>query len=150
MKRRGTRGAVAALLLLIAAAGAQAADSVEAQIRALEQQQCRAALAGDLPTLEGIFADDYEMVNPAGQLATRAQLLALLGGATHPYRTATYTTDVVRNLGKVVVTIGREEVVANQGPEAGKRVQRRVTQVWVRKQGAWRLSVRQAMVVPGA
>jgi uncharacterized protein (TIGR02246 family) len=122
--------------------------AAEAQVRELEQKQCRAAVAGDLATLQHIFADDYQMVNPAGQITTRAQLLALLTGGTHPYRSATYTTDVVRNLGNVIVTIGREDVVPNQGRQAGQLVHRRVTQVWVRQRGTWQLSVRQAMVVP--
>src|SRR5580658_8990885 len=108
------------------------ADSAEAQVRALEQKQCQAAVAGDAATLRQIFTDDYQMVNPAGQIATREQLLKLLTGATHPYRSATYTTDMVRKLGNVIVTIGREDVVPNQGPQAGQVVHRRVTQVWVR------------------
>jgi uncharacterized protein (TIGR02246 family) len=124
------------------------ADSAEEQVRALEQKQCQAAVAGDAATLRKIFTDDYQMVNPAGQIATREQLLKLLTGATHPYRSATYTTDMVRKLGNVIVTIGREDVVPNQGPQAGQVVHRRVTQVWVRDHGTWRLSVRQAMVVP--
>ena len=61
---------------------------------------------------------------------------------------AMIATDVVRELGNVIVTIGREDVVPNQGAQAGQVVHRRVTQVWVRKKGTWRLSVRQAMVVP--
>jgi uncharacterized protein (TIGR02246 family) len=126
------------------------ADSAEAQVRALEQKQCQAAVAGDAATLRQIFTDDYQMVNPAGQIATREQLLALLTGATHPYRSATYTTDMVRKLGNVIVTIGREDVVPNQGPQAGQVVHRRVTQVWVRDHDTWRLSVRQAMVVPAS
>jgi uncharacterized protein (TIGR02246 family) len=126
------------------------AESPEGKIRALEQEQCQAALAGDAKTLKRIFAADYQMVNPAGQLTTREQLLALLTGPTHPYRSATYATDMVRNLGNVMVTIGREDVVPNQGPQAGQLVHRRVTQVWVLQHGTWRLSVRQAMVIPPA
>jgi uncharacterized protein (TIGR02246 family) len=141
---------VAALAALIMVAVTAAAADGETEVRALEQQQVHAALAGDAATLKHIFADDYQMVNPAGQIATRAQLLALLTGATHPYRSATYTTDLVRKLGNVIVTIGREDVVPNQGPQAGQIVHRRVTQVWVRAKGTWRLSVRQAMVVPPA
>jgi len=141
---------IAAVLgMMITAVTAAAADG-EAEVRALEQQQVHAAVAGDAATLKRIFTDDYQMVNPAGQITTREQLLALLTGTTHPYRSATYTTDVVRKLGNVIVTIGREEVVPDQGPQAGQIVHRRVTQVWVREKGAWRLSVRQAMVVPAA
>jgi uncharacterized protein (TIGR02246 family) len=148
---------ISACLVLLGAAGpamAQGASaprvSAESQVRALEQLQVRAALAGDAATLRRIFADDYQMVNPAGQITTREQLLALLTGATRPYRSATYTTDLVRDLGQVIVTIGREDVVPDQGPQAGQMVHRRVTQVWVSEQGTWRLSVRHAMVVPPA
>lgn len=41
-----------------------------------------------------------------------------------------------------------EEVVPNQGPQAGQVVHRRVTQVWKREHGHWVLTLRQAMVVP--
>jgi len=138
----------ACTLLLTATVSAATPSAGEVQVRALEQALDKAAVAGDMVTLQHIFADDYQMVNPAGQITTRAQLLALLTGATHPYRSAVYTTDVVRDLGKVIVTIGREDVVPNQGPQAGQLVHRRVTQVWVRQQGTWRLSIRHAMVVP--
>lgn len=156
MNTRRTLGTITAALLwavvgapaVSGAAAPEAITAAETEVRALEQAQCRAALAGDIAVLQRIFADDYEMVNPAGQLATREQLLALLTGATHPYRSAVYTTDRVRNLGEVIVTIGREDVVPNQGPQAGQLVHRRVTQVWVRDHGSWRLSVRHAMVMP--
>jgi hypothetical protein len=147
---------LASVMLMIAtgwACGALAerhAEGPEGIIRTLEQEQCQAALSGDVQTLKRILADDYQMVNPAGQLATREQLLALLSGSTHPYRSATYTTDMVRNLGKVIVTFGREDVVPNQGAQAGQVVHRRVTQVWVLQQGTWRLSVRHAMIIPPA
>jgi uncharacterized protein (TIGR02246 family) len=151
MKLRNIIAALAALTvgLSMTAVSAAASDG-ETAVRALEQQQARAAVAGDAAALKRIFTDDYTMVNPAGQITTREQLLALLTGTTHPYRSATYTTDVVRELGNVIVTIGREDVVPNQGAQAGQIVHRRVTQVWVREKGTWRLSVRQAMVVPAA
>jgi uncharacterized protein (TIGR02246 family) len=147
MKLRNVIAVLAGLMITTVSA---AASHGETEVRALEQQQVHAAVAGDAATLKRIFTDDYQMVNPAGQITTREQLLALLTGATHPYRSATYTTDVVRKLGNVIVTIGREDVVPNQGPQAGQVVHRRVTQVWVRDKGTWRLSVRQAMVVPAA
>jgi uncharacterized protein (TIGR02246 family) len=140
----------ACAVLLTATAPAATPSRGETAVRALEQTQVDAAVAGDTAALQRIFAADYQMVNPAGQITSREQLMALLTGATRPYRSATYTTDLVRDLGKVIVTIGREDVVPNQGPQAGQLVHRRVTQVWVRQQGTWRLSIRQAMVVPPA
>lgn len=150
MNANWIRTFLGAALMLCAVSRSLAADSPEAQIRTLEQQQCQAALSGDAATLKRIFATDYLMVNPAGAITTREQLMALLTGGTHPYRSAVYTTDVVRDLGKVIVTIGREDVVASQGPQAGQLVHRRVTQVWVQEQGAWRLNMRQAMVIPAS
>ena len=138
----------ACALLLSAGACAATPSAGEIQVRALEQSQDKAAVAGDMLTLQRLFADDYQMVNPAGQITTREQLLALLTGATHPYRSAVYTTDLVRDLGSVIVTIGREDVVPNQGAQAEQVVHRRVTQVWVRRHGTWRLSIRHAMVMP--
>jgi hypothetical protein len=139
----------ACALLLTATASAATPSAGEIQVRALEQLQDKAAVAGDMPTLQRILADDYQLVNPAGEIKTRQQLLDMLSAATHPYRSAVYTTDLVRDLGNVIVTVGREDVVPNQSPGAGQVVQHRhVTQVWVRRRGTWRLSLRHATVVP--
>jgi uncharacterized protein (TIGR02246 family) len=128
-------------------AGTALAASKEETIRALEQGQTQAALAGDAATLTTLFAPDFRIVNPAGAIGTGEQLLKLLTGGSHPYRSASYETQLVRDLGDVVVTVGMEEVVPNQGPQAGETVHRRVTQVWKREHGHWMLTLRHAMVV---
>jgi hypothetical protein len=53
----------------------------------------------------------------------------------------------VRDYGNVVVSIGMDTVVPNQGPQAGQTVLRRVTQVWQKQHGTWRLTLRQANVI---
>jgi uncharacterized protein (TIGR02246 family) len=138
------------LAALLLAAGPAGAAGTEDTIRRLEQTQTQAALAGDSATLTQLFAPDFRIVNPTGAIGTGEQLLKLLTGATHPYAAAKYTTELVRELGDVVVTVGMEEVVPNQGPQAGQVVQRRVTQVWKREHGRWMLTLRHAMVVPKA
>jgi uncharacterized protein (TIGR02246 family) len=138
---------LAAPLVAMVSGGRALATSTEETIRALEQQQVRAALAGDAATLTALFAEDFRIVNPTGAIATRDELLKLLTSGSHPYRSATYDTQLVRDLGTVVVTVGLEEVVPNQGPQAGQMVHRRVTQVWKREHGHWVLTLRHAMVV---
>lgn len=139
------------LLSLAAVLGAPsitlAAQPTEATIRALEQAQARAAVAQDKATLERIFAPDYMMANPPGALVTRADLLELLGGATAPYLSAVYETQMVRDLGDVVLTSGVETVVPNTGGGARVTQQRRVTQVWKRAGGGWQLTFRHASLV---
>jgi ketosteroid isomerase-like protein len=105
-------------------------------------------VAGDATALTRLFAPDFRLVNPTGTISTAEQLLKLLTGGAHPYASARYTTELVREMGDVVVTVGMEEVVPNQGPQAGQLVHRRVTQVWKREQGHWLLTLRHAAVVP--
>jgi hypothetical protein len=58
-----------------------------------------------------------------------------------------YETQLVRDLGDTVVTIGLEKVVMAQGPQAGQTVQRRTTQVWHRQGADWVLKLRHANIV---
>jgi hypothetical protein len=127
------------------AACATAPGSIEQRIRGLEQQQARAAAAGDRATLEKIFAPGFRMINPAGAVASRAELLALLGGGNLPYRAATYETDRVMVYGdRAAVATGTENV---EYAADGRKQQRRVTQVWQNEGGTWQLVLRQATLV---
>jgi len=132
-----------------AATGAAATDagSVEAEIRDLEQRQVSMALGGNRDELLQLFSPQFRMVNPAGGVANREELLALLAGTDRPYSKATYTTDAVRDWGNVVVTQGTEEVEFGSGAQAGQKQLRRITQVWEREAGAWRLAMRHATLV---
>ncbi|MET0281559.1 MAG: nuclear transport factor 2 family protein [Steroidobacteraceae bacterium] len=136
---------MALLLLLVAAAAAQLPTaSVEAEIRAVEQAQVKAALAGNRLALEKIFAPDFRMISPTGAVASRAELLALLASGTPPYRAAVYTTDSLLPYDRVVITTGTESV---EYASDGRRQQRRITQVWEKHGSGWHLVLRQATLV---
>jgi uncharacterized protein (TIGR02246 family) len=149
VKRVSIRSMVVVLCVawLAACAATPRAGDVEQRIRALEQQQAQAAIARDRAALERIFAPDFQIVNPAGAVAGKEELLALLLGGTSPYRSAVYQTDVVRVYRDAVVTTGLETVVPNTGPQAGQQVRRRITHVWKREGGEWRLALRHATIV---
>ena len=143
-------GVCAAALLL----GACATADPQARIRELEQQQARAAIAKDRAALEQIFAPDFRVFNPSGGEASKAQLLDILTTGTNPYASAKYETHSLEVHDDLAFSTGMETVVmaqASQGAQAGQTVQRRVTQVWRRQDGDWRLALRQATnVVPPA
>lgn len=155
--RVGLRAAclVAALLAACAPRESQVAPAqqpadpaaFEAEIRDLEQRQVQLALSGDREVLLQVFAPDFQMVNPAGAVASRDELLALLTGADRPYAAATYSTDWIRAHGDLVVTRGTEEVEFG-GARAGQKQVRRITQVWERDGDAWRLVHRHATLAP--
>jgi len=123
------------------------AAGVEAEIRELEQRQVSMALGGNRDELLQLFSPQFRMVNPAGGVANREELLALLAGAARPYSKATYTTDAVRGWGNVVVTQGTEEVEFGSGAQAGQKQLRRITQVWERDGNRWHLAMRHATLV---
>lgn len=143
----------ASILLLAQPALLQAAAPAPdaARLREIEQQQARAAIAGDRAALEQFFAPAFTLVNPNGARVTRAELLALLtGAAPSPYAAATYETEDVTVRGDVAYTVGLETVVFSAdvqgmpGAQPGQKVQRRVTHIWERQDGQWRLVLRHA------
>jgi Domain of unknown function (DUF4440) len=137
--------ALALLSMLLLGACAASPQVIEQHIRELEQAQARAAVAGDRAALEKIFAPDFRMINPAGAMTSRAELLGLLGGGKPPYRAATYVTDEVIVYGeRAAVATGTESV---EYAADGRPQQRRVTQVWQNNGGTWQLELRQATLV---
>jgi ketosteroid isomerase-like protein len=130
---------------LLLGACAPSPDAIEQQVRDLEQAQASAAVAGDKVALEQIFAPDFRMINPAGAMTSRAELLALLGSGNPPYRKAVYETDSVVMLGSdAAMSTGTESV---EYAADGRPQQRRVTQVWKKNPAGWQLLLRQATLV---
>jgi hypothetical protein len=116
----------------------------DAAIRAVEQAQVQAALAGDRAALEKVFAPGFRLINPSGAIASRDELLQLLTSGKPPYRAAIYTTDSVLDYGRVVITTGTESV---EFAADGQRQQRRISQVWENNGDRWQLVLRQATLV---
>jgi hypothetical protein len=139
---------IAWALISVLAAGSclaqQPTPRSEAAIRAVEQAQVRAALAGDRPALEKIFAPTFRLINPSGAVASRDELLTMLSSGKPPYRAALYTTDSILDYGRVVVTTGTESV---EFTADGRKQQRRISQVWENNGNAWQLVLRQATLI---
>jgi ketosteroid isomerase-like protein len=133
-------------VVLVALVGC-ASVSPELRIRELEQEQARLVVARDRVAIEKLFAPEFRIINPAGAIASRDELLKLLMDGTAPYKSAVYQTQSVQIFGYVVVTMGLETVVPNQGAQAGQEVKRRITHVWRREGRDWRLALRHATIV---
>jgi len=140
-----TRLPVMFLALSFLTLGACATVSPETQIRDLEQQQAKAAIARDRAALDRIFAPGFRVINPAGAVASKEELFKLLlDGPAPAYTSAVYETQSVEVFRDVVVTTGLETVVMGQGAQVGQTVQRRITQVWEQSGRDWRLALRHA------
>ena len=109
--------------------------------------QAKEAIAGNRAALEDIFAPGFRVINPAGAVASKEELLQLLTGGPSPYASAVYETQQVDVYRDVAVSVGLETVVPTQGAQAGETVRRRITHVWKRDGRQWRLALRHATLV---
>jgi len=130
-----------------AAASAPGAD--EAAVRARDDEERRAVLARDFDALERIWAAEFTVNAPNDKVVVGAA--AVLGmfrqGVVH-YSSFERTIEHARISGDHAIVMGREVVKpTGKAPLAGKTVERRFTNVWMRDNGTWRLAARHANVV---
>ncbi len=123
---------------------------IKEQIRALEEQEVQAVLTRDAAMLERLWDKGYVVHNPQGRI--------VLPGATVMDRPVFRNTrdSFVREIenivvqGDVVFSMGGETVVQSTGATgSGQVIKRRYTNVWMRKDGAWKLVARHANEVSG-
>ncbi|MCI3181340.1 DUF4440 domain-containing protein [Caulobacter sp. CCUG 60055] len=128
--------ALAAALAAAVAGGAEAA--VPPDLARAVRDYDRAQVAGDRAELERLLADDYRLVNSAGEVETKAQLIA-------DFTAPAYRLDpfVVR---EPIETAWRDGAVMGglvraTGVDGGKRfdVVFRFADVWARRNGVWRV-----------
>ncbi len=122
-------------------------EAVEAEIRQADDSERRAMLGGDTEAQARIWADDFMVTSAAGDVLTKRDVMAVFERGIIPYTTFERTADHIRLYGDVAISLGSEIVVSAGDPEA-RRVPRRYTHVWVKRDGRWRLAVRQGMEVP--
>jgi ketosteroid isomerase-like protein len=143
--------AVIGLCLFGATKAAAAADAeTEREIRMLENQEVQAILAHDATTLERLWDKNFVVHNPEGRIVT--------AGASVRERPVLQNTraafvreveSIVVN-GDVVFSMGSETVTAAAGAtNAGVVTRRRYTNVWMRRDGTWKLVARHANKVCG-
>jgi ketosteroid isomerase-like protein len=126
------------------------AQSWEQDIRAREEENRVAFLAGDVAVLDRLWTDDFLVNSPLSLVNDKPRTLALLQAGR--IRHSSFTVDIEQMAchGDVVVVMGRDRVT--DGPEQTVS-HRRFTNLWRLDGGAWRCFARHANVErrePGA
>lgn len=119
---------------------------LEQTIRKLEQEEVDALLRGDLAAVQAHWAADYTVNNPFNQLvkASRGPIRA----GTLTYSSFVREIESVLIHGNTVIVMGRETVVPKgTSPDAGKTINRRFTNIWMKRNGKWLLTARHASVI---
>ncbi len=118
--------------------------SVEREIRRLELAHADAVLRGDLAAMDKIWTKDFQVNNPFNGI-DRADRIRT-GAVT--YSSFLREIESVQIHGNTVIVMGRETVVPKgNSPDAGKTINRRYTNIWMLRNGNWRLIARHASVI---
>ena len=154
----------AGLLLLLlgglsAPAGALAQDrrSDERMVRSLDDEERIAALKRDVPALERLWSDQFTVNAPNNRVVVskRAVLDAFVRSGIINFASFERKIEFIRVDGDLATIMGLETLrprtdAPSAGLKAGQAVQRRFTNIWRKEDGAWRLFLRHANVLPAS
>ena len=119
--------------------------NIENEIRSLEQTEVQAVLNKDTATLKKLWDRDYIVNNPENRI-----VLAKPNPVDRPVlqnQRVSFTREVEKILinGDIAISMGNETVIpAGDAPNAGQTVKRRYTNIWMKKDGQWKLVARHA------
>ena len=124
-------------------------DSVQTLIKSFEQEEVDGLLRNDRTALKKHWASDYVVNNPFGVIVNASEGPIQAGTLTY----SSFERNIERIIvhGNTAIVMGNEKVVPKPpSPDAGKTINRRFTNVWMKRDGKWRLTARQASVVCGS
>lgn len=111
-----------------------------AEVRALIDGWAAAELAGDVPALDRLLADDFVGVGPLGFLLTKEEWLARHASGDLAYASFAWDEPRVRVYGDAAVVIGRQTAAASYQGRPVPAGALRTTHVLLRQDGHWRLA----------
>lgn len=124
---------------------------LQGEIRQLDLAHADAIFHGDAQALDVLMDDDVTVNHPTNRIVKeKKQLLDLIGKGVIRYTSFERHPETFLFFKDMVVVMGGETVVPASGaPDAGKTLTRRYTNVWMLRDGKWRLTVRHANNVCG-
>lgn len=145
---------LAALIALVAPGTASAqhvnqTNAFEQEIRKLDKTEVDAVLRKDVAALEKLWAVDFTVNNPRGDIINgRREVFALIRSGVIDYSSFVREVERVLIHGDTVILMGLETVKpVNKAPQAGQTVRRRFTNIWMKRNGEWRVTARHANVI---
>jgi ketosteroid isomerase-like protein len=129
---------------LASAQGAKQKAAIEQEVRRLDLAHADGILRGDLAALDKIWTEDFKVNNPFNEVDKADRIRT--GAVT--YSSFLREPESVMVHGDTVIVMGRETVVPKgDSPEAGTTINRRYTNIWMKRSGRWRLIARHASVI---
>jgi len=116
------------------------------EIKKLDIAHAAAIFKGDVEALDSLMDDDVTVNHPTNRIVKeKKELLELIQQGVIRYTSFELYPETFLFFKDMVIVMGNEVVVPAQGaPNAGKSLKRRYTNVWMNRDGNWRLTVRHA------
>jgi len=134
-----------AMLLLATSMHSFADNHDEQLIRKLEQLELESVKKGDTATLAKLWSKDLVVNNPLGQIVTVPQIFGFIRAGKIDYSQVETIIEKVTFTGDLAISMGHEIVLPQNGaPNAGNKVIRRFTDVWMYSKTGWKMVARQA------
>ncbi|MBU4537565.1 MAG: nuclear transport factor 2 family protein [Weeksellaceae bacterium] len=122
-------------------------SDLKEKIRKLDLAHAKAIFEGNAVALDSLLNDDVTVNHPTNRVVKeKKELLDLIKKGIIRYTEFKRTPETFLFYNDIVVVMGSEIVIPAKGaPNAGKKLQRRYTNIWMKnKNNKWQLFVRHA------
>lgn len=134
---RRTLSAAAFLALMVPTMGRADDADPEKQVASLSKQNHAALVAGDTSALDALLSDDWLVIDPFGEVISKARQAKELKDGTLDFISIDPSEVKVRVYGDAAVVTGRYQVkLKNSGRENSLPV--RITEAFAKQGGKWR------------
>jgi ketosteroid isomerase-like protein len=122
---------------------------LEQEIRKLDSAEAVAVLNTDVVAIEKYWSDDFTVNAPNNKiLMGKVDAIKLVREGILDYSSFKRDVEAVVIHGDTVILMGLETVKAKgKAPFAGQTVLRRFTNIWMKREGQWQLTARQATII---
>jgi ketosteroid isomerase-like protein len=122
-------------------------DAIKAEVVKVEAERNDAIMKGDIATLDKMYSDEIDWINPSGELLTKSQVLDHLKSGEQKFFSIKHTDRQMHVYGDsvVVMTVYTRSTVRYKGKTSDSP--RRFTNVFVKQNGRWMLVVHHATPV---
>lgn len=124
-------------------------NSVEQDLRRLENEWLSSYLRGDKQTFDRIVADDFTGTDESGKVRDKAQERELVQPQPNPTGVTLTNEDVqIRIYGETAVVTGRIVSKVQSGGQSSINFQSRFTDTFLKRQGRWQIVARHYSRLP--
>jgi ketosteroid isomerase-like protein len=118
--------------------------TIESEVKKLDSLHAAAVLKGDLKEMDKYWTTDFMVTNPFNEIDKADRIR----NGTVTYSSFQRICEAIQVHGKTAIVMGKEIVVPKgKSPDAGTTINRRYTNIWMKRNGHWRLVARQASVI---